>query len=331
MRSKKIVDSLSFLEHAPRSETISIVPIPFDWGSDHGNDVAKGPKYMLDLGLEGVLESAGIKTKLLPEITVSKKYLKKNIKQKSNLMEGLADTLSDIRDVVHGEIARGHSVISLGGDHTISIGTIAGASAALDGDLGVIWIDIHADAQTHATSLSQNPHGMSTMALLGIGDKRLSGIVDKKIKKGNFVYIGLRDLDKAEIDNIRTHKLASVTMMDIAEDGLAVVHESIKGLNKKVRNVWVSLDLDSIDASIAPASAMATPGGFSHREIVSLITRIGKTCNVVGLDIVELTPNKDVDGKTGLLVLELAAAAFRAKYNWYTRHMNKYGDWYAQQ
>ncbi|MDP3645537.1 MAG: arginase family protein [bacterium] len=331
MHSKKIIDALSYLEHAPRSEKISIFPIPFDWGADLGTDVAAGPRFMLDLGMEEMFEAAGIKTKVFPEIRVSRKHRKKFHKRPDDFHGDLCKVLGNIRDMVQSEVARTRAVVALGGDHTISIGTIAGACAALKGDLGVIWIDVHPDAHTHATSMSKNPNGMPTMALMGEGDTLLTDVVTTKVKKSNFLYLGPRDADRGELDNMRKHKVDYVTMMDIAEHGIKAALDGVHRLNKKVGNVWVSIDLDAIDQSVAPATSMATPGGFSHRDIVSLVTAIGKKCNVTGIDIVELTPSKDIGQKTGLLALELAAAAFGAKYNWYTRHMSQYGDWYSQQ
>ena len=324
MIKKKVSDRLSFLEHTPRRETISIVPIPLDLGSDNGDDIAGGPGYLLDLGLESALEGAGLNTRLLPENFASKKHLKNGHKGKHDLIDDLTKVLAVIRDVVHGEVAKGNLVVSLGGDHALSIGTIAGASAALKGDLGVIWIDVHGDIHTHATSLSQNPHGMSVTAIMGLGDKRLTGLVSHKIKKQNVLAAGYRDLEQGEIDTIRANKISTVTMHDIASYGLSPLYDAVARLKKKTKNIWVSLDLDSIDGSVAPASAMASPGGFTHREIVSLLTHIGKVCNVVGLDVVELTPSKDIENKTSMLAFELIAAAFGAKFNWYTKYMSAY-------
>ncbi len=324
MKRKTPSDSLRYLEHAPRSETISIVPIPFDWGADHGDDLAKGPRYFIDNGIETVFETAGIKTNLLPELRVSKSDRKKFHAKTGDIITDLQKVLVDIRDVVSGEVGRKRPIIALGGDHTIAMGTIAGAAAALKGNLGVIWVDIHPDAHTYDTSITKNPHGMPTMVVMGEGEKRLTSIVTHPIKKKNFLYIGTRDADQGEIDNMRKHKVENITMMDIAEHGIGIALRGVERLNKKVKNVWISIDLDSIDHQVAPGTTMATPGSFTHREIVTLMTAIGKTCNVVGIDLVEMTPGRDIDRKTVLIALEIAAACFGAKYSWYTRYMEAY-------
>jgi arginase len=326
MQKKKIYDSLAFLENTPRQETISILPIPLDLGSDNGDDLAHGPQNLLDLGLSDALTVAGLKTKILPEVHASRKHLHNGHKEKNDLIDDLTGVLSGICDTVHAEIRGGNVVVTLGGDHALSVGTIAGASKALKGDLGVIWIDVHGDIHTHATSLSQNPHGMSVTAIMGMGDKRLAGLVDRPIKKSNVLTLGYRDLEQREIDTIRENKIWAVTMFDVAMHGPKVLYDAVEKFSKKTKNIWVSLDLDAIDESVAPASAMASPGGFTHREIVSLTTYIGKTCNVVGLDIVELAPSKDEGNKTAMLAFELIAAALGAKSNWYTQYMSAYHE-----
>jgi arginase family enzyme len=77
----------------------------------------------------------------------------------------------------------------------------------------------------------------------------------------------------------------------------------------------------AIDESVAPASAMATSGSMSYREITSLCTYLGKTGKVIGLDIAELTPATDVEGKTAELCFELSAATLGGRYGWYERYL----------
>ena len=67
---------------------------------------------------------------------------------------------------------------------------------------------------------------------------------------------------------------------------------------------------------------MATPGGFTYREITNIAKYIGKTVNVVGVDIMEWIPNKDVDNTTAKLALELILALFGANYSSYTEYLN---------
>ena len=115
-------------------------------------------------------------------------------------------------------------------------------------------------------------------------------------------------------------------MLDIAEGGLRPLFHEISALVRTVDKVWVSLDLDSIDERFAPGVAMTTPDGLTRREIVSLAHYIGKVCNVVGLDIVEMLPAKDKDGMTAKLVIELIARFLGGQYGWYEQYMAHYKE-----
>lgn len=317
------MDNLSYLEQSVPNKKLSIVSIPLDIGSDN-SDMAAAPKYLLSLGLESALQSAGFETALLPEIKASKKSFWRHSQSKEDVLSDISTIALETNDVTKKEILAGRGVVALGGDHAISIGTIPGAAEALNGDIGVIWIDAHGDINTHETSLSGNVHGMALATVLGFGDTRLTDIVKTKVKKENILYIGLKDLDQAEIDLIRDQHISVVTIMDILEGGFPAITEQIEALRKKVNNIWVSLDVDAIDEQFAPASAMATAGGLSYREITNLLTYVGKNTHVVGIDIVEITPKKDAEQKTGKLCIELIAAVFGSKYDWYSQYMGHY-------
>lgn len=317
------MDNLSYLENKISGKKISILSIPLDIGSDN-SDMADAPKYLLKLGLKEALESAGFQTNVLPEILASKKSFWKNNKAKEDNLTDISSIVSGVNKIVKKEILQKNKVLAIGGDHAISIGTIAGAAEVVGGNLGVIWIDAHGDINTHETSLTGNVHGMASATILGFGDKSLTNLVKTKIKKENILFIGLKDLDQAEIDLIRSQNISVITMVDILENGFSIITKNIELLKKKVDNIWISLDVDSIDEQFAPASAMATSGGLSYREITNLLNYIGKSSEVIGMDVVEITPKKDIDKKTGKLCIELIASGFGSKYNWYVEYMSHY-------
>ena len=318
------MDNLSYLEIESSDKKVSVLSIPLDIGSDN-SDMADAPKYLLKLGLEQLLKSAGLDVAILSEVAASRKSFWKSNKTKDDNLGDISKIISDIKKVVKEKISEKNNIVAIGGDHAIAIGTIAGAAEALNGDLGVIWIDVHGDANTHENSITGNIHGMVSAAILGKGKKDLTDLIGTKIKKENILYIGLKDLDQAEIDFLREEKITVVTMMDILENGFSAITSNIKLLSQKVTNIWVSMDVDAIDVDYAPASAMASSGGLSYREITNTLNYIGKNCNVAGIDIVELTPKKDVDGKTGKLCIELIALAFGTKCDWYnSEYISKY-------
>ncbi len=317
------MNNLIFLEGSKSNKKISILSIPLDIGSDN-SEMAVAPKYLLKLGLKESLESAGFNVAVLPEVSASKKSFWGKNKTKEDNLPDIYKVVLDVNKIVKEEVLAKNKIVAIGGDHAIAMGTIGGASEALDGELGVIWIDAHGDMNTHETSLTGNVHGMASAAILGFGDKKLTDLIKTKIKKENILYIGLKDLDQAEIDLIRKESLSVVTTMDILQGGFSVITEKIDALRGRVNNIWISLDVDAIDKEYAPASSMATSGSLTYREITNLLTYIGKTSEVIGIDVVEITPNKDVNEKTGQLCIELITSAFGSKYNWYSKYINSY-------
>ncbi len=222
-------------------------------------------------------------------------------------------------------VKKGIKVIALGGDHSICLGVISGASAALDGKLGLIYLDAHGDMNTAETTLTGNIHGMPLAALLGFGDKQLTNVykLGRKISKVNMLHIGGNDFDPGELDLIEKENLQCFKTIDMLSDGLKSLFERIIELSKKVKNIWVSLDLDAIDEMYAPGVGMPNKAGFTYREITTIADYIGKNCNVVGVDIDEYNPLTDVDGKTAELGIELIAKVLGGSYSWYTNYMEK--------
>ncbi len=317
------MDNLNFLKNKVTNKKISIISIPLNIGSDN-SDMSDAPKYLFKLGLEKALKSAGFEIEVLPELLAPKNSFKNNNKRKEENLKNILKVVSKAKRIVKHKISEKNKILAIGGDHAISIGTIAGAAEAVNGNLGVIWIDAHADINTHETSLSGNVHGMAAATILGFGNKSLTNLVKIKIKKGNILYIGLKDLDPAEINLIKDQKISTVTIMDILKDGFAIILKKIELLKKKVDNIWISLDVDVIDEQFAPASAMASSGSLSYREITNLLTLIGKNSKVIGMDVVEITPKKDIHNKTGKLCIELIVSGFGSKHDWYSQYMNHY-------
>lgn len=316
------MDNMIFLEKPPIQYKVSVVGIPLDIGKDNmGTD--EGPDALRKNGLLEML--AFLKTDYVDLGNVPCPTRETSVMgdKQGKYLHPIAEVCENVAHLVRTEIEKKRVVVALGGDHSLAVGTISGASAASGGDVGVIWIDAHGDMHTTDTTTSGNVHGMPSGAVMGYGHEALVNIHTPggKIKKENMLYLGLKDLDQAEIDLIRTEHLNTVTMMDIVHHGLKHAFEQIVALQKRVKYIWISLDLDSIDAQYAPGTPMPNHGGFTYREITSLCKFIGKTCSVVGMDIVELAPNRDKDNKTVYLAIELIASLLGSDHNTYSRYM----------
>lgn len=317
-------DNLIFYEKRKLSGTVSVLGVPLDLGKDAAG-TALGPKYLRKFGLKQMCEDIGLLYKELGDIKCASKRDAEMGNAKVKYLPEITRVAAETARAVAGEISLGNKMLVLGGDHSLSVGTISGASVACRGDLGVIWIDAHGDMMTHENTISGNIHGMPSAAVMGLGHPDLVNVFrpGSKIKKENIVYIGLKDLDQGEIDLIRSENLNTVTMMEIVRNGFEPIVAKIVELQSRVKNIWVSLDIDAIDIEYAPATLMANIGGLTQREIIHIAKFIGKTCKVVGMDLIELAPKLDKNGRTLRLAVELMAHVLGSEYGWYTQYMKE--------
>lgn len=302
-----------------------ILGVPVYVGTE-GHSGESAPRTLRALGLAGQLERSGFGVRDDGDIACAAREALAIGSSKMKYAEGIAQMARDTAQAVAAAVTQGGRVVAIGGDHSMSVGTIAGASAAVEGELGVIWIDAHADIHTDETTASGNVHGMPSAAMMGIGNPLLADIVPggKKVKPEHVLFIGLKDVDPEEIATIERLGVTAITMMDIEAKGIGCVIEAIDVLRSRVSRVWVSQDIDSIDAMDAPGTLMASPGGLTYREITNIARYIGRSCDVVGMDIAELEPSRDDEGCTAVLALELVLLFLGADYSWYTQYMNKY-------
>jgi arginase len=130
----------------------------------------------------------------------------------------------EVSEQVYNYAKDGKLVLTLGGDHSIAIGTISGTAKALRERLGreiaVIWVDAHADINTPETSDSGNIHGMPVAFLTGLATEEREDAFGwlkdhHRISTKKIVYIGLRDIDKGEKKILRDHGIKAFSMNDI--------------------------------------------------------------------------------------------------------------------
>lgn len=196
----------------------------------------------------------------------------------------------------------------LGGDHSISMGSVAGVSSK--GRTGVLWIDAHADVNTPETSPSGNIHGMPLAHLLGVGDKRLLDIWggSNAINAKDLVFIGLRSVDDGEKTFLRERGITAFTMTDIDKQGMATIVEQAIAQLKDLDHVHLSFDADALDPSIAPGVGTPVPGGLSYREAHLLMEMLADTQMITSLDLVEVNPILDSQNKTAKIMVEMASS-----------------------
>lgn len=192
--------------------------------------------------------------------------------------------LNQIKNTVSENVSVDKIFFTLGGDHSISIGTVGGTLDKYP-DARVVWIDAHGDLNTPASSLTGNLHGMPLAALLGIFKTNLD---IKKLKTENLMLVGVRDLDQFEAELIETLNIDVLTAQEINRDPTQALNKFLIWLNKKSTPIHVSFDIDSVDPTIAPATGLRVAGGLSKDFTANLIEKLAHTKKVVAVDLVEL-------------------------------------------
>lgn len=227
----------------------------------------------------------------------------------------ITDVCADVAARTKQALDDGRMPIVLGGDHSLSAGSVAGAAAHFrerNQRIGLAWIDAHGDLNTPGTSRSGNVHGMPVAALLGYGDKVMSGLSGgaAAIRASDLVLVGLRDLDAAERAHIKKWNLTAFTMRALDERGLRnVLEEAIAVATRDTAGLWVSFDMDVIDPEEAPGVGTAVPGGMTYREAHLVMEMLADTGKIVGLDLVEVNPVLDERNRTAEIACELILSA----------------------
>ena len=301
---------------------VSLLGIPVDLGAERLG-VSMGPQSLRFNGIIEKFKHVGMEITDLGDIPCNPEGDMEDDPKLKNLKE-IVKISEETASKVEAEIKKGNKVITLGGDHTLSIGTVAGASKALKGNLGLIYIDAHGDFNTDETTLSGNIHGMSLSACVGVGAKELVDIhsLGAKVKIENAMLVGACDLDPREEELIKETGLPTFDMMDIMAKSFGDLFGMIRNLNERVDNIWISFDLDVVDGIYAPGVGIPNTGGLTRREIMALAQYIGKKCNVIGVDIVEYNPTRDIEHKTADLAIEVGARMLGFDYSAYTQYMD---------
>jgi arginase len=220
----------------------------------------------------------------------------------------IARVLTDVYSRSRQIAKSGAFGIFLGGDHSISLGTVGGQAAL--GRVGVVWVDAHADFNTPATSPSGNIHGMPLACLLGEGPDALVnlGHAGRKVEPGCVTLVGVRSIDRDERDRLRESGVHLYTMSDIDDMGMRGVALEVVAHLHDCDRVHVSLDLDSLDPEEAPGVGTPVPGGLTYREAHRLMEILAGLGNLSSLDLVEINPILDDRNTTATLAVELAAS-----------------------
>jgi arginase len=302
--------------HHARIRTIDLFGIPSDAGAScRGSRM--GPEALRVAGLAETLAT-------LADAVIDRG----DITRERRLTSALPWQLSDERQGEVLALARqssarafaslrgGRMPIFMGGDHSLSMGTISGVArhcAAQGKPLFVLWVDAHGDFNTPATSDTGNIHGMPLALLCGEGnfgpdyEGDWRGLVDPR----NVTIFAARSIDRPERHLLEQRGVDVVDMRRIDELGVvALMRDILARVTEAGGHLHVSLDVDAMDPAIAPGAGTPVAGGLSFREAHLVMEMIHDSGAMGSLDIVELNPFLDQAGMSARLLVDLVASLF---------------------
>jgi arginase len=203
--------------------------------------------------------------------------------------------------------------IFLGGDHSMSIGTVSGVTEyakSLGQPQYVLWLDAHPDMHSLSSTKSGNLHGTPINYLLGRdGFDNIYPKLAAPIEPENLCFIGLRSVDVSERELINELPIETYDMRRIDEIGIKSALKSfLERVHTDKGRLHVSFDVDFLDPSIAPAVGTTVPGGATFREAHLVMEMLFESELVTSIDMVELNPFLDERGRTAQLMVDLCAS-----------------------
>lgn len=295
-------------------KTVSILGVPLAFGQSMMG-VELGPSAVRVAGLAGRIARLGYEVNDRGDMHVERPRSYPREGERLKFLTEVHATCSELARQTEQMVAAGEFPITIGGDHSIAIGSLAGVSKAFSDrheTLGLIYLDAHADMNTDETTPSGNIHGMPLAVLLGFGAPELVSIGGHRPKFDvkSCAHIGARDIDPGERELIRKLGIRFFTMREIDERGLSVcMDEAIAIASRGSAGFAVTFDVDVLDPGDAPGSGTLVRGGFSYREAHLAMEKIAESGNMRSLEVVEINTALDVNNRTAQLGVELILSA----------------------
>ena len=294
------------------------------------SDIGAGTRGS-DMGIDAI-EIAAINTEndffnIYPYIDIqthNETIYNKNKNTFAKRINFVCEQCERLREGVKKELQKGFFPLILSGDHSSALGSLSGIQKANpDKEIGVIWLDAHADIHTPYSTPSGNIHGMPLAAALSIDNKefsknkvsdsteknwlRMKNMGDKVplIKPENLIYFGVRDTEKEEDQIIQSKKIKNFSVNDFRNLGLKSCIDQTIDQFVSTDLIYISFDIDALDCDLfSRGTGTPVSKGFLTEEIISIIKEIKDTGKLVALEICEINPLLDNKGN------QMAESAF---------------------
>lgn len=194
----------------------------------------------------------------------------------------------ELRRLVSRLVKENKIPVTIGGDHSLTTETIRAASEAKGKKLSLLYFDAHPDF----VSSTRNYYGSVLTDSSRFLDFQKS------------MLVGTRAAEPEELENAKGVGLKIITPLDVSELGVRKVAQMIKTKTRGMP-IYVSVDLDCVDPAFAPGVSVPSPGGLSGIELIYLLKSVVAGGNVAGIDIVELSPDYDINRVTASLAARI--------------------------
>lgn len=291
---------------------INMIGVPIMYGCDR-NGAECGPDKLRKNGIIEIIKESGhhvydLGNINIPQVSEDEKFAGH---EKIKYLSPVVEINTNLAQSVYCTLESGYFPFVIGGDHSLALGSIAGASKHFKKNMAVIWIDAHRDTNTFQTTPSANAHGMPLSSSMDQGNEKLRNVYfeGKKLEAENVYIIGARQIDPGEFELEKRIDINLYDMDKLRHMGLENVISEVIGKIKEsnVDGVHLSFDIDSLDESIVPGTGTPEAGGFSLEEGKQLFTEFLGQDFVTSMDFVEFNPLLDKDDitlKTCIEILE---------------------------
>ncbi len=275
-----------------KSKDIQIIGVPFRSGANR-DGAQRAPQWLIEHLKQPMDTMLHFSTEDKPLTDAAMEGVKN--------YDAVMQMCYTVKSEVAAAIERGNRVVTIGGDHSIAMGSISGVLSKYP-NVGVIWFDAHTDINTEVTSPSGNAHGMPLAALMGLCESGINaqGVA---LNPKNVYWVGARSIDKGEKGIIKRigiegHVYSAEQVHQIGME--TVMHQIFTAFKENgVKQIHLSFDVDGMDPLIVPATGTPVEAGLNEIECDAFIDAMKDGMpELVSLDFVEYNPKMDDPQKT---------------------------------
>jgi arginase len=296
------------------SRDLALVSVSIDLGAGR-RGVDMGPSALRIAGITPALQDLDYSVREIGTVNAAGPESVDPGDSRAKFLEEIRGVCQRTHDLVLGAMDQGCFPVILGGDHSLSMGSVAAVADHYrnrDQSIGLIWVDAHTDMNTPETTPSGNIHGMSLAILTGHGPESLTGIGGGRpsVDPERVSVIGAREIDGKERELVKESGIRVFTMDEVDRRGAAAcMDEAVERATDGTAGFHISFDLDSIDPMQAPGVGTPVDGGLTYREAHLVAEKAWESGRMVSFEMVELNPVLDERGRTAHLGVEIAASA----------------------